>query len=370
MPNASGSLVVPAHARHGAVLRVHGLPTLENDSVYQVWLQRDDEVIPESTFTVGENGEGAAAVADDIEAADAVMITRERYPGAKAPTEDAILRVPPLTTLVSAMETCYRHPSRETGVACSSCGRPICPDCMTTTSVGMRCPECAGQKTKVKTMGSVTYPQLTYILIGINVAVGLGSLLSGGGGLLAGSTSLTDDGAVSRFYVDNGEYWRLVTSGFLHYGVIHLALNMFMLYLLGSDLEPSLGRLRFGIVYFVSLLGGSFGALLLDANALTAGASGAVFGLMGSAFVLMRKRGINPFESGLGLLLVLNIVVSFRPGISLGGHIGGLVAGALATLVILELRERRGVPAALPMVAAAAIGVASVVASIAVSASG
>jgi membrane associated rhomboid family serine protease len=269
------------------------------------------------------------------------------------------------------METCYRHPGRETGVACSNCGRPICTDCMTTTSVGMRCPECASQKTKVKTMGSVTDPQLTYILIGINVLVGLGSLLSGGGaGLFAGSTSLTNDGAVSRFFIENGEYWRLVTSGFLHYGIFHLLLNMFMLYLLGSDLEPSLGRLRFAIVYFVSLLGGSFGALLLEPNGLTAGASGAVFGLMGAAFVLMRRRGINPFETGLGLLLVLNILLSFRPGISLGGHLGGLVAGALATLVILELRERRGLPAWAPMLLAAAIGVLSVAGSIAVSASG
>jgi len=242
---------------------------------------------------------------------------------------------------------------------------------MTTTSVGMRCPECASQKTKVRTMGSVTDPRLTYILIGVNVAVALGSLLSGGGaGLFTGSTSLTNDGAVSRFFIEDGEYWRLVTSGFLHYGIFHLGLNMFMLYILGSDLEPSLGRLSFGIVYFVSLLGGSFGALLLEPTALTAGASGAVFGLMGAAFVLMRKRGINPFETGLGLLLVLNILLSFRPGISLGGHLGGLVAGALAALVILELRERRGLPAWAPMLLAAAIGAASVAGSIVVSASG
>ena len=269
------------------------------------------------------------------------------------------------------METCYRHPGRETGVACSNCGRAICTDCMTTTSVGMRCPECASQKTKIKTMGSVTNPQLTYVLIGINVVVALGSLFSGGGaGLFTGSTSLTNDGAVARFFIEDGEYWRLLTSGFLHYGIFHLALNMFMLYLLGSELEPSLGRLRFGIVYFVALLGGSFGALLLEPSALTAGASGAVFGLMGGAVVLMRKRGINPFETGLGLLLVLNILLSFRPGISLGGHFGGLAAGALATLVILELRERRGVPAVVPMIAAAAIGVLSVAGSIVVSASG
>ena len=93
VPNASGSLVVPADARNGAVMRVHGLPTLENDSVYQVWLERRGEVISQSTFTVGEDGEGAAAVTDSLESADAVMITRERAPQAKAPTEASILRV-------------------------------------------------------------------------------------------------------------------------------------------------------------------------------------------------------------------------------------------------------------------------------------
>jgi len=93
VPNGSGSLVLPADARDGAVLRVHGLPTLENDSVYQVWLKRKDEVISQSTFTVGEDGEGAAAVTDSLESADAVMITRERAPRAKAPTEASILRV-------------------------------------------------------------------------------------------------------------------------------------------------------------------------------------------------------------------------------------------------------------------------------------
>jgi len=93
VPNGSGSLVLPADARDGAVLRVHGLPTLENDSVYQVWLERRGEVISQSTFTVGEDGEGAAAVTDSLESADAVMITRERAPEAKAPTEDSIVRV-------------------------------------------------------------------------------------------------------------------------------------------------------------------------------------------------------------------------------------------------------------------------------------
>ena len=182
-------------------------------------------------------------------------------------------------------------------------------------------------------MGSVTEPTLTYVLIGINVAVALGAFLSGasatgGGGL---SSSLLDDGSVSRFTVDQGEYWRIVTAGFLHTGMIHLLFNMFGLYILGGLIEPAVGRLRFGIIYFVSLLAGSFGALLLEPTAPTVGASGAIFGLMGAAVVVMRNRGINPMESGIGLWIGLNLLITFTiPNISIGGHIGGLIGGAVA----------------------------------------
>src|SRR5918998_5976625 len=155
------------------------------------------------------------------------------------------------------MEVCYRHPNRETGVRCSNCERPICPDCMTSTSVGMRCPECARQKTQVRTMRSMTdEPTLTYVLIGINVLVALISLVGGasatGGGGLGGSSLLTE-GAVSRAAIEGGEYWRLITAGFLHAGFFHLLFNMFGLYILGSLLEPAIGRVRFALIYFVSL---------------------------------------------------------------------------------------------------------------------
>src|SRR3990170_8464773 len=150
------------------------------------------------------------------------------------------------------MEVCYRHPKRETGVRCSNCERPICPDCMTSTPVGMRCPECARQSTKVRTMRSMTdEPTLTYLLIGINVLVGIGSLLGGGGGF--GSSPLITDGGVSGPAIEDGEYWRLVTSGFLHAGLFHLMLNMLSLWILGQMLEPAVGRWRFALIYFVSL---------------------------------------------------------------------------------------------------------------------
>ncbi|HZC14484.1 MAG TPA: rhomboid family intramembrane serine protease, partial [Thermoleophilaceae bacterium] len=243
------------------------------------------------------------------------------------------------------MEVCYRHKNRETGVHCSNCGRPICPDCMTSTSVGMRCPECAGQRTRTRTLASTTNePGLTYLLIGINVLVFLGGALGGasatGGGGLGESTLLTE-GALSRDAVADGEYWRLVTSGFLHAGFFHLLFNMFSLYILGSLLEPAIGRLRFALIYFVSLLAGSFGALLVEPDALTVGASGAIFGLMGAAVVVMRNRGVDLMASGLPLWLGLNLVITFViPGISIGGHLGGLAGGVLVALVLFELPER------------------------------
>src|SRR5215218_3598010 len=243
------------------------------------------------------------------------------------------------------MEVCYRHPKRETGVRCSNCGRPICPDCMTSTSVGMRCPECARQgRTRVRTMRSVSdEPTLTYVLIGINVLVGIGSLLGGGAG--ADSSSLTDDGGVSQHFIADGEYWRLLTAGFLHAGPFHLLTNMFALWILGSMVEPALGRWRFALMYFVSLLCGSFGALLLSPDDLTVGASGAVFGLMAAAAVLARSRGFSLMESGLGLWIGLNLLITFTiPNISIGGHLGGLVGGGIAALLLVDLRERMRLP--------------------------
>jgi len=245
---------------------------------------------------------------------------------------------------------------------------------MTPTPVGMRCPECAQQKTRVvKTGGAVGQPTLTYILIGINVAVALGAMLSGGstfGGGGIGGNNLLDDGSVSRSTIEAGDYWRLITAGFLHVGFLHLAFNMFALYVLGDLLEPAIGRLRFGLIYFASLLAGSFGALLLEPTAPTVGASGAVFGLMGAAFVVMRNRGINPMESGLGLWIGLNLLITFTiPNISIGGHLGGLVGGAVAALLLVDLPERARLPELVPALLVGLIGVASVVGSIAVSSS-
>jgi membrane associated rhomboid family serine protease len=272
------------------------------------------------------------------------------------------------------MQVCYRHSDRETAVSCSNCGRPICPECMTSTSVGMRCPECAGQKTTVRTAAAIRgdEPMLTYVLIGIIVLVQLGAMASGANatGSQFGGSALISDGAVSRPAIADGEVWRLLTAGFLHAGLLHLMFNAFALYVLGSMLEPAIGRLRFATIYFVSLLAGSFGALLVEPDALTVGASGAIFGLMGAAIVVMRNRGINPMESGLGLWLGINLVFTFAiPGISIGGHLGGLVGGAVAAALMFDLRDRVRMPQLLPVLLAAGVGAAAVLASIALSGS-
>jgi membrane associated rhomboid family serine protease len=282
------------------------------------------------------------------------------------------------------MAVCYRHPGRETGVSCSSCERPICPDCMTVTPVGMRCPECARgaagaglrgggrarSRPRVRAASRPSdEPTLTYILIGINVALGLGTLISGantvGADGFAGNQLLID-GAVSRPAVADGEWWRILTAGFLHSGFFHLLFNMFGIWILGGLLEPGIGRLRVGIIYFVSLLAGSFGALLLEPTAPTVGASGAVFGLMGAAIIAMRAQGISAMESGLGLWLGLNLLITFAiPNISIGGHLGGLAGGMLAAALMFGVGNVR-VPPVAANALASAIGVLAVVGSIAV----
>jgi membrane associated rhomboid family serine protease len=260
------------------------------------------------------------------------------------------------------MEVCYRHPKRETGVRCSNCERPICPDCMTSTPVGMRCPECARQSTKVRTMRSVTTePTLTWILLGINVLAGIASL---SGANVGDRGTLTDAGELSRGTIADGDYWTLLSSGFLHDGPFHLLTNMLALWILGTLLEPVLGHRRFGLIYFVSLFCGSLGVLLMSQGP-SVGASGAVFGLLGAAVIVARHGNLNLMQSGLGLWLGINLLITFTiPGISIGAHIGGLIGGALAAVILLE-SERFRLPGYVPELVCAAIGVAAIGVSIA-----
>jgi membrane associated rhomboid family serine protease len=243
---------------------------------------------------------------------------------------------------------------------------------MTPTPVGMRCPDCSRQKTAVHTMRNMhADPTVAYVLIAVNVLMFIGSSAGGssfGGG---GGGSVFRDLALWGPAIDIAdEYWRLVTSGFLHSGILHLGFNMYVLYWLGTMLEPVLGHLRFAALYFASLLCGSFGALLLSPEAFTVGASGAVFGLMGSAFVFQRLRGIDPMQSGIGPVILLNLGITFLiPNISIGGHIGGLVGGAVAAFAMEQLaRRRRGV--ALPLLVCCVVAIIAFVGSLAVAGSG
>jgi membrane associated rhomboid family serine protease len=271
-------------------------------------------------------------------------------------------------------QTCYRHPNRETGVSCSSCGRPICPECMTPTPVGMRCPECSRQRTKV-----VRNPQgaasgfwaspATYVLIAINVVVYLVEIAGGSGGINNPSGSFVVDYGLFGPFVAEGEWYRLVTNGFLHASLLHIGFNMLLLYLLGRLLEPALGTPRFLVLYFASLLAGSFGVMIIDPNGLTVGASGAVFGLFGAGFILARERGLNELAGQLAFLIVINLVFSFTgSNISVGGHLGGLVGGLICSLVIVA--GGRGMlgpkPRNVELLLMALVGAISVVGAIAI----
>ena len=241
---------------------------------------------------------------------------------------------------------------------------------MTPTPVGMRCPECSRQKTKVHTAATIRRdPQLTYALMAINVIAFLAMSL-GGGGLDGRGGTVYGNGALYGPLVADGEWWRIVSSGFLHAGLLHLAFNMYFLYFLGTMLEPVIGKLRFAAIYLVSLLGGSFGALLISPDAVTVGASGAVFGLMGAAILAQRARGIDFMQSGLGITLLLNLGITFViPNISIGGHIGGLVAGGIVGYLMFEIAERRRIAMTPVLAVCAVLAVALAIGCVAVASS-
>ena len=242
---------------------------------------------------------------------------------------------------------------------------------MTPTSVGTRCPECARERTKVKTVRSPSPAvSVTLILIAINVVLFLGETATGtplGGVSSSAVGTLYVKGALyGPFIVDLHQYYRLVTSGFLHDGFLHILFNMWFLYVMGRILEPVVGRVNFVVIYLVSLLAGSFGALLFEPQSPTVGASGACFGILGALIVIAHFRRISIWQSGLGLTLVINIVFSLSvAGISIGGHIGGLIGGGICGLLIVQLGERRRMQAA-AIAGCVVVGVISVIAAIAV----
>ena len=272
-------------------------------------------------------------------------------------------------------DTCYRHRDRETSLSCSNCGRFICPECMTHAPVGVRCPECSG-KPRVMRRAAFTQPNqpwVTRFLIAANVAVFLLTNNIGGGlGLNGGQlNSLGVRLALDGPDVAHGDYWRIVTSAFVHYGILHIAFNMWALYIIGEPLERYLGSVRFSVIYVVSGLAGSFGALLVSPDALTAGASGAIFGLMGAMFVLERQRGIALLGGSIGGLIVVNLALTFIAGahLSIGGHIGGLIGGGLCAWVLSGFGKKHMAAApisGLTYVGLFVIGAGAVIGSLAV----
>jgi membrane associated rhomboid family serine protease len=248
-------------------------------------------------------------------------------------------------------------------------------------SVGSHCVDCAkaarpDPATRARHWNARQPTLVTYALIAINLAVFVWVLLQTPDSLAGDRNAdgyirlgLSRDllrydfaPAIPDFGLP-GQWYRLVSSGFLHYGILHLAFNMYALWALGQTLEPMLGRVRFALAYFACLLAGSAGALLLQPHGLHGGASGAVFGLFGLVIVGFLQRGINPLTTSLGGVLIINVLLSFRPGISFGGHLGGLVGGALCAVVMMAPPQRR-YPEAWTYAAPIAVGVASVAISV------
>ena len=271
---------------------------------------------------------------------------------------------------------CYRHPGRETRVSCSECGRPICTDCMVFAPVGIRCPEHAGKaqgaarvtKGVRRAAFEGTGALVTKTLIAINVIVFLVNLAQGSS-LGQTSGSLFEKGALfvsSPFYpggLADGEWYRLITAAFLHGNLLHLGFNMFVLWYVGAPVEQAIGRGRFLALYIVSGLAGSAGAIILDPHAVTVGASGAIFGILGAALVLEAQRNYVLGGQAAGLIVV-NLVLTFAiPNISIGGHVGGLLGGALSMLALSRFGRTHpiyGRPGLLGVLGLVAVGVASV----------
>ncbi|MER8099565.1 rhomboid family intramembrane serine protease [Kitasatospora sp. NPDC094016] len=263
---------------------------------------------------------------------------------------------------------CYRHPQTATGVSCTRCERAICPQCMVTASVGFQCPECVGgghagtRRATTRFGGAIAQDGglVTRVLIGINVVVfvlaayvltpRLGQvweLYSAGRAILGGPDGVADGPS---------QWYRLLTSVFLHLQWWHIGMNMVVLYWLGPALETALGRLRFLALYLLSGLGGSTLAFLIDGNALrSVGASGAIFGLIG-ATVVMQLRNRGPLAPVMAFL-VFNLVVTFsRTDIDWRAHIGGLVVGALTAAGLMYApRERRGLVQGLALAGSLAV---------------
>ncbi|MGW1681765.1 rhomboid family intramembrane serine protease [Saccharopolyspora sp. NPDC002376] len=246
------------------------------------------------------------------------------------------------------LPTCVRHPDRPTGLRCTRCERPACPECLRDASVGQHCVDCVaegqrGQRQAVTVAGAKLSdkPILVPLLIAVNVVIFAITAIQAGSIGANHTAPIFDQFALWPILVAGGQWFRLVTSGFLHIGLLHLAMNMIALWVIGRDLELLLGRWRFAAVYVLSLLGGGAAVFLFgDEMAPVAGASGAVYGLMGGIAIaaLRLKVSLRPVLVVIALNIGASVVI---PGISLLGHLGGLVLGVLATGALVYAPRNR-----------------------------
>lgn len=259
---------------------------------------------------------------------------------------------------------CYRHPDRLTHVSCVRCGRPICPEDMRPASVGFQCPEEVRESQRTVREARTTLGgrvragrDATSVLIGLNVVVFV-IMLASGASPISGSISalfarfalLPDrigyprpDGTVMVFQgVAHGDYYRLVTSQFLHFGIFHILTNMYVLYVIGPPLERALGRSRFVALYLVAGIGGGVASYAFGPpTEIAAGASGAIFGLFGAFYVVARRMGgsTGPVLGIIALNLFISVAV---PRIDIRAHLGGLITGALLGVALAYApRDRR-----------------------------
>jgi membrane associated rhomboid family serine protease len=240
------------------------------------------------------------------------------------------------------LPACVRHPDRPTGLSCSRCGRPACPECLRSASVGQHCVDCLAEgrrsvRTPVTIAGARPRDRAVVmpILVAVNVLVYAVTVIQ------AGSLTSNTTGALFEEWVlwpigaRNGGWWEFITAGFLHFGPIHILMNMVALWIIGRDFERVMGPLRFTVIYFVALFGGSVSVFLFsNPDTPEAGASGAVYGLMGGLLVLVYRLKLNPGQV-IGMI-VINLAISVAiPGISLLGHIGGLISGIVLTAAMV-----------------------------------
>jgi membrane associated rhomboid family serine protease len=272
-----------------------------------------------------------------------------------------------MTTLPdSPANYCYRHPNRQSFVLCQRCGRTICPECQTQAAVGVHCPECVRESrssmpstrpavvTAIRSgVRATDAPVVTYGIIALCVVVFIvevltgTSLLGNGGGSLYGQLAYAPVFTVVQ-------PWRIVTTLFTHASLIHIAFNMFSLFILGRQLEPMVGRVRFALLFLLSGIGGSVGVLLVAPNYAVVGASGAIFGLFGAYFVIARHLGANATQ--IIIVIAINLGIGFIvPGIAWQAHVGGLLIGALVGFVFVRTRSRQRRPVQVVLV----IGVAA-----------